>query len=135
MWLDIKPVTISDFSHAYIFLSFCHLYLHSFMICLIMHNDLNVQVSNKFFNENNIDKISEASNELNMHLSNILMAENINEASNELNFHLSNTLITENNINEASNETNLYLSSTDVAEINIDDLSYKFCAYVLLLLN
>jgi hypothetical protein len=100
-----------------------------------MHNDLNVQVSNKYFNENNIDKISKAPNELNMHLSNILMAENINEASNELNFHLSNTLITENNIDEAFNETNLHLSSTDVAEINIDDLSCKFCACVLLLLN
>ena len=70
-----------------------------------MHNNLNVQFSNTLFtlfNENNIDKTSEAPNELNMHLSNTLMAENIEEASNELYFQLSNTLITENNIDESS---------------------------------
>ena len=79
-------MTISDFSHVYIFLSFCHLHLHSFIICLIMQNDLNVQFSNTLFNENNIDKTSKALNELNMHLSNTMMAENIEEASNELYF-------------------------------------------------
>ena len=34
-----------------------------------MHNDLNVQFSNTLFNENNINKTSEAPNELNMQLS------------------------------------------------------------------
>ena len=54
-----------------------------------MHNDLNVQFSNTLFNENNIDKTSEAPNELNIHLLNTLMTKNIEKASNELNFQLS----------------------------------------------